>query len=442
MVQQTPPVASEVAEVLAVNADAAPAPFSGWRVIIALSVAQGCGIGLLQIYGPFVNPLMQGFHLSAAAVGSGMSIFVVVLTGVGPLLGRYVDRGIVRVMMQAGVVVMLTGLLIVAAASTPWQLAAGIAVASLGIAMFGPIPANVTATHWFTLRRGTAIAVVAAGGAVAGFGLPPLSAWLIEVFGWRTALAGIGTVAAIIALPTLLVGLIPRPEAVGQTPDGLPVPPAVTATDTSPAAGAPRSWLATRDFWLLSVGMSLVLAVPIGLGLYLVPLLVERGMAAPRAALALSVAAVFGFIGTLTAGVLADRFSPKRVLLALVALLAISNASFATWPGFWVAMITAAGMGLGTGGVGPFLPLLVGLRFGAPVVGRSMGVQGIIALPLVAAAPPAAGALRQLTGHYEPAFFCAAAVLITAGVVLALFSVHPPRPDRLDGEARAAAGRA
>jgi MFS family permease len=329
-------------------------------------------------------------------------------------------------MMQAGVMVMLIGLLIVAAASAPWQLAAGMAVASLGIAMFGPIPANVTATHWFTLRRGTAIAVVAAGGAVAGFGLPPLSAWLIESFGWRTALAGIGTGAAIIALPTLLLGLIPRPEMVGQTPDGLPAPTAATPGDIAAVADTARSWLATRDFWLLSVGMSLVLAVPIGLGLYLVPLLVERGMAAPRAALALSVAAVFGFIGTLAAGVLADRFPPKRVLLALVALLAISNASFAIWPGFWVAMIAAAGMGLGAGGVGPFLPLLVGLRFGASVVGRMMGVQGIIALPLVAVAPPAAGALREFTGHYEPAFLCAAAVLFAAGVVLALFSVHPP----------------
>ncbi len=422
------------------NADPVRAPFSGWRVIVVLSVAQGCGLGLLQIYGPFVNPLMDGFHLSAAVVGSGMSIFVVTFTGVGPLLGRYVDRGIVRAMMLTGVLIMLTGLLIIATAPAPWQLAAGMAVAALGIAMCGPIPANVTATHWFAQRRGTAIAVVAAGAAVAGFGLPPLSAWLIDTFGWRTALAGIGTGAAIIALPTLLLGLIPRPDAVAQTPDGLPVPTAMSATDVSATLDPAPRWLATRDFWLLSVGMSLIFAVPVGLGLYLVPLLVEQGVPAPQASLALSVAAVFGFVGTLGAGVLADRFPPKRVLLALLMVFATSNGSLAIWPGFWVAMIAAAGMGLGTGGAGPFLPLLAGLRFGAPVVGRVMGAQGVIALPLLAAAAPVAGVARQLTGHYEPAFLGAAAVLVAAGGVLALFSVHPPRPVPPQGEARAAVG--
>lgn len=420
------------------NSDPAPAPFLGWRVIIVLSIAQGCGLGLLQIYGPFVNPLMGAFHLSAAAVGGGMSIFVVTLTGIGPLLGRFVDRGIVRALMVTGVLVMLAGILIIASADAPWQLAVGMAVASLGLAMFGPIPANVTATHWFTLRRGTAIAVVAAGAAVAGFGLPPLAAWLIDSYGWRTALAAIGTGAAIIALPTLLLGLIPRPEDVGQTPDGLPASAAVTAFDGSPLVDPAPRWLATRDFWLLSVGMSLIFAVPVGLGLYLVPLLVEQGVAAPQAALALSVAAVFGFIGTLGGGVLADRFPPKRVLLALLLVFAVSNGALGIWPGFWMAMIAAAGMGLGTGGAGPFLPLLVALRFGAPVVGRVMGVQGVIALPLLAVAAPVGGAMRELTGHYEPAFLGAAAVLFAAGGVLALFSVHPPRPADPPGQTSAA----
>ncbi len=408
------------------NAGPERAPFSGWRVIAVLSVAQGCGVGLLQIYGPFVNSLMDAFHLSAAAVGSGMSIFVATFTGVGPLLGRYVDRGIVRLMMQVGVLVMLAGVLVIANAEAPWQLAAGMALASLGLAMFGPIPANVTAMHWFALHRGTAIAVVAAGAAVAGFGLPPLSAWLIDSYGWRTALAGIGTAAAVIALPALFFGLIPRPEAVGQRPDGLPAP-SVVVGPVAPGADDPApGWLATRDFWLLSVGISLIFAVPIGLGLYLVPLLVEQGVAAPRAALALSVAAVFGFVGTLGAGFFADRFPPKRVLLALLVVFAISNGSLAIWPGFWVAMIAAAGMGLGTGGAGPFLPLLAGLRFGAPLVGRIMGVQGVIALPLLAAAAPTAGVMRQITGHYEPTFLGAAVVLVAAGAVLACFSVHPP----------------
>ena len=55
------------------------------------------------------------------------------------------------------------------------------------------------------------------------------------------------------------------------------------------------------------------------------------------------------------------------------------------------ALVAAAGMGLGTGGVAPLHPLLVGRRFGSDVVASVMGVQGLIGLPLLASAPLVAG---------------------------------------------------
>jgi len=406
------------------NSIAGAARFSGWRVIAILALAQACGIGLLQVYGPFVNPLMVEFDLTATAVGSGMSIFILMLTGAGPLLGRFVDRGLVRTLMLVGVLVMLAGALVMANASAPWQLGVGMAIASLGIALFGPIPANVTVTHWFLLRRGTALAVVAAGGAVAGFGLPPLAAWLIETQGWRSALSLIAAGGAIIAFPALLIGLIARPDRVGQTRDGL-----AQAFEFVPADAPPNGvaqWLASLDFWLLAVGMALIFAVPVGIGLYLVPFLVEQGEPAPRAALAVSVAAVFGFIGTIGAGVLADRMPPKKVMLGLLTVFALSYVALGIWPSMTMALVAAAGMGLGAGGAGPFAPLFAGLRFGAPVVGRVMGVQGLIALPLLAAGAPLVGQIRESTGGYQAAFLGAAAVLAVAGLLIALFTLEPP----------------
>jgi len=399
-------------------------PFSGWRVIAVLSLAQACGIGLLQAYSPFVQPVMQAFDLSATAVGSGMSIFILMLTGAGPVIGRFVDKGLVRLLMPTGVLVMLGGVLLMANAASGWHLAVGMAMASLGIALFGPIPANVTVTHWFLQRRGTALAVVAAGGAVAGFGLPPLAAWLIEVQGWRTALTTIAVTAAAIALPALLAGLVARPDRLGQARDGaLPTAgaePVVESTDGL------SEWLVSRDFWLLALGMALVFAVPVGIGLYLVPFLVEQGEPAPRAALVLSVAAVAGFMGTMGAGMLADRWPPKRVMLGLLAVFAASYVALALWPTMTVALCAAVGMGVAAGGAGPFAPLFAGLRFGAPVVGRVMGVQGLIGLPLLAAGPPLVGQVREATGSYEAAFLGAAGVLLLAALLLWLFRLEPP----------------
>ena len=398
--------------------------FLGWRVVFALALTQACGVGLLQGYGPLVNPLAVEFGVDPGTIGSGMAVFIVALAVTGAILGGIVDRGDVRRIMTIGIAVMAGGFAALSFATEPWHLVAGVAIASVGIATYGPLPANATIVRWFAAKRGTALAISAAGPALAGFGIPLATAAIVAAAGWRVALQVLGGTAAVLALLAVVLGVIGRPGDVGQTIDG---------TGSLDPAGAPdeapdgvREWLVDRDFWLLSIGIGLVMAVPVGMGLYMVPFLEDIGIAPQRAALGAVVAAVFGFIGTLSSGVLADRFPPKVVLFTWVGLFAVSFAALSQLPGFGMGLVAAAGMGLGTGGVAPIHPLFIGSRFGPDVMAGVMGIQGLIGLPLIAAAPILAGAVRDATGRYEPAFLGAAGVLVVAALFLAAFRPKPP----------------
>jgi predicted MFS family arabinose efflux permease len=400
--------------------------FSGWRVVLSLSVSQACGVGLLQAYSPLLNPIARAFDMSPGEVGAGMSILIVTLALVGVVIGPAIDRGWVRSLMLGGVALMAIGLLGFSRASEPWHLAVGMIVASIGLALYGPLPANATIVRWFLRRRGTALAISSAGPAVAGFGIPIGVAWMIDAEGWRTAIQVLALGAAVIALPVISFGVVGRPEEQGQTQDGLPADP--VEEPVTGAEASPRSWLGDRDFWFLAAGIGLIFAVPVGMGLYLVPFLEEAGISTQRAALSVSVAAVFAFAGTLGSGALVDRFPPKLVLFVFLGLFAASYVAVATWPTFTVALVAAAGMGLGTGGAAPLHALFVGRRFGPDVVASVMGIQGLIGLPLLASAPLLAGAVRSATGAYEPAFLGAAVVILVAGVFIGMFRLDPPEP--------------
>lgn len=394
--------------------------FRGWRIVAALAVVQGCGIGLLNAYGLIVEPLAQEFDASVAAIGSGMSIFVLSMALTSALVGPLADRGWIRSTMAFGVLTMAVGTAGLSVAADLVQLGLALAITSIGIAAYGPVPSNVVLVNWFDRRRGTAIAIAAAGPPIVGSLVPTATAWLLENGGWRTALITIGWTFAAVALPIVLGAIVTRPSDVGQFVDGDPAretPPPEAAHEEADVGALVRS----RDFWLLAIGFGLYFAVPVGTGLFMVPLLLEHGFTPWTAALGATLAAGGNLVGTIGAGALADRTSPKGVLLASVALFVAALTTLGTSKTPSLAFVTLIPLTFCFGAGQPILPLLLGRRFGENVVGRALGLTGAVGLPFLIAAAPLAGLLRDTSGTYRSVFLGAAGVLCVAALLLASF---------------------
>lgn len=395
-----------------------PVRFDGWRVVSALAVSQAFSLGLLSIYGIVLEPIRADFGLALQEMGLGMAVFILMMAMTGPILGPIVDRRPVRPLMLAGVVTMSAGIALLSRASGGGGLALGMAVAALGVACFGPLPVNAIIVNWFVEHRGTALAISAAGPSIGGLALPLLTAWWVETRGWREAMLMLAGLAGAIAFAAVALFVVKRPEEVGQHPDGRPEAPPVSATEAA-AEDSPRAWLGRLDFWLLGIGYALLFCVPVATGLFFVPFLEERGIDRQSAAIAASLTAIFGLVGSLLAGSLADRINPKGVLIGFQVVHALAFARVVSASSYSAFLVGAAGVGLGLGSAIPLHGLLVARIFGSNLVGRVLGVQGAIGFPFLLAAAPLAGWLADREGSRSVVFVAATGVLAVAIVLLA-----------------------
>jgi MFS family permease len=392
-------------------------PFHGWRIVAAGVVAQMLGVGLLSAYGVFVVPLLSEFDTSMAALGFGFSIFMLVGGAIGPVLGPALDRGPIRAIMLTGVVLMTAALLLMARAQHLWQLGLLLALAGLGVLMYGPLPVHVLLVHWFAAYRGRALALAALGVGVPGFFVPPLAAWLIEFIGWRGTLSALALGSAAVVAPVVAWLIVKRPEDVGQLPDGLPaVEPEPGEADTR--GPSTRALLRQRNFWTIALFFNDTATTEIYTALYLVAFLESLGVPRTRGAFVLSLMAVFSIIGKLVVATIADRTDKRQLIWGLLAIQIASWMLLLARPHFALVFVAAAGLGLGTGGLVPLPPLVLGACFGREVFGRVAGLMGPVRLPLSLAIPPLGGWLIDWSGGYAATFALGAGLLAVSGLIL------------------------
>jgi len=186
-------------------------PFFGWRIVWAVALAQALGPALLAPAGVFMTQLQEEFGASRAAVSLGGPILAGMMLLVGLVLGPRLDRGPIRRIMLWGVGIMLAAMLALSRGRSLPEIGLLLAVASVGISMYGTLPAQVLLVNWYSRLRGRALAVSTIGMSFSGFLLPPLSAWLITMFGWRDATAYIALASALLCFPAILAFFVNGP---------------------------------------------------------------------------------------------------------------------------------------------------------------------------------------------------------------------------------------
>ena len=218
---------------------------------------------------------------------------------------------------------------------------------ALGLAVIGssPLAFSRTVSTWFDRRRGSALAIVIAGGAVGSMVHPPAVDALIRMSGWRTACLVMGAVVLGVGVPLVALFVRERQARAGTAPA------AISGATTSEA-------VRSRIFWTLIVVIGGAAVAFNGVVVHIVSLLTDRGVGSGSAALALSFMGAAGLIGRLITGWLIDRFRATYVSAALLVLAAAGILLLSSAASFNTALVAAAMIGFGMGGeldVTPFL---------------------------------------------------------------------------------------
>ena len=314
-------------------------------------------------------PFLKGvFGLSYAASGAVLLVSSLTSSLVQPVFGFLADRAPRRWLLPWSVVLASTGVALAGLAPSYWALLALVLVSGLGVAAYHP-EGYRTANQVAGDRKATGLSLFSIGGNI-GIALgPPAVTFLVPRFGLPGTLGLLGPgllVAALIAtvLPTLIA-------APGQG----------AATRTARAGGRDM-----RGAMALLIGVVTVRSwTQLGLVTFVPFLYVDALGQDPRVVgplLFLFLGA--GAVGTLVGGPVADRWGPRRYLVASFVVSTPLIAIFLWRPGGWLAAVVLAVTGFVlvssfsvTVALGQaYLPRHLGMAAGL-IVGLAIGTGGI-----------------------------------------------------------------
>ena len=418
--------------------------FYGWVLVAVAFVTMALGVNARTAFSLLFPPILDEFGWERGLTAGAFSFGFLVSAALSPLVGRWMDRHGPRVVIEVGVGLMASGLMLAPLVRQPWHLYAtlGVLVGGGGNCL-GYTGQSLYLPNWFVRRRGLAMSLAFSGVGVGSVVLLPWLQTLIARAGWRAACWALGLLVLGVLAPLNLL-LRHRPADLGLEPDGDQPSRAAAgerrATNVVDAAWAAVDWtlaraLRTARFWWIVVGYFFGLFAWYAVQVHQTKYLVEIGFSPTHAAWALGLVSLVAVPGQIGLGHLSDRIGREWVwtvgslgfVLCLLALLALRHTPT---PALLYLMVISQGL-LGyslTSVIAVPLEIFEGRHYGA-----IFGTLMLAAIAGGAAGPWVTGALYDVTGSYTLAFWIA-----IAGSALSALAIWLAAPRKV----RAVAGRA
>jgi MFS family permease len=374
-------------------------------VVLAAFIGAFVSFGVTYTFGVFLRPMALQFGVSHAT----MSVLFAVIAGLtfflAPFTGELADRYGPRPIVASGAVLMGLALIVTGRVHSFWLvlLAYGGGLGTSAACIY--IPSISAVGEWFKARRDIALGIAISGIGCGTLVSAPLSAMLIDRYGWRTAFEVFGWASG--ALLLLAAALLFRPEVSGDK-----------------EKVSIREKLRTPAFRLMYV--SLLFA---GVAVY-VSFVFLPAYAADIGVGRVAGAAVIGYIGAssvvgrLGLNALAPRFGLLRMYQIAYSILMVSFALWLTAHSYTSLVLFGLMMGVGYGGIAAMAPAVAAAIFGIGGLGELLGIlfTGFGLACIVG--PPLAGVLVDHTHDYQWTVFVAAGAAVLALLVVIPLKRH------------------
>ena len=379
----------------------------GVLVVVGATAGMALGFGSLGLISVFMRPLEAELGWSRSETSLAYAVAAAGMALGGVVWGWASDRVRIRILLAIGGAGLTLSLLAMAAVQSLWQAyLAHLVLSGLGFAvLYAPL---LSATgEWFERRRGLAVGIVTAGGALGQGVLPFLANMLIDTIGWRLAFLSVGIATAFALAVTL--PFVTRPEGAGVA---------------SAAAAHPRNGHRSGERFQLATLATAAFLCCTCMGVPLVHLASFVGMVCGSPALgatSLLVAMLSGAVGRVCFGLAADRlgYLPSYALAS-----AVQTACVAAYPLFGDgASLLALSAVFGFGFAGNMTCLVLCVRDLVPAsrFGGALGLVMLVAWAGMGVGGYAGGLLFDLTLSYSLPFMLAGlAGLLNLATIAAL----------------------
>lgn len=393
---------------------AAPSYYPVVRLITSLVLVTMGGAAMYAVI-VVLKPVSFEFGVGRGVASLPYMMFMVTGGIGGVVMGRLADRFGVMVPALIGCVGLPAGMAGAAFAEEFWQFCVSLGVLSglLGTsALFAPMAADIS--HWFTRRRGLAVAIVITGTYLAGALWPPIVQASLEARGWRETFIAIAILMACVMLP-LIALLYRKPAALIEA----------QAARAALGAGRPLGVApGTLQCLICAAGLGCCIAMAAP-QVHIVAHVTDLGYAAQHGAAMLSLMLGTGIVSRIGSGFISDRIGGLRTLLLGSVLQALTLVGFLGADTLTLLYVVSAVFGLSQGGIVPSYTIIIRTFFPAHEAGRRVGWAMLFTFAGMALGGWMAGALFDLTGSYTASFINAIAFnVVNAAIVVFLAQRH------------------
>ncbi|WP_121641763.1 MFS transporter [Bacillus vallismortis] len=281
--------------------------------------------GVRLSFGAFVEPWERQFSMDRGAISLISTISFIVYGISQPVIGRLVDKWGARAVLSWSALLTGISIFLTCFVSSPWQLFLlyGLGV-SLGVGGASNVAASVLVVNWFSKKRGLAFGIMEAGFGAGQMLLVPGSLMLIHWFSWKLTVVVLGLLLIVIVFPAALLMLRNNPSEKNAEPiGGLTAAKKETAPNTT--ALSVTGMFRMRQFWFLILPFLICGFTTVGLmDTHLIPFSHDHGFSTTVTSAAVSLLAGFNIAGILLSGMVADRWSSRKILCFLYAVRALS----------------------------------------------------------------------------------------------------------------------
>ncbi|WP_368651229.1 MFS transporter [Bacillus inaquosorum] len=281
--------------------------------------------GVRLSFGAFVEPWERQFSMDRGTISLISTLSFIVYGISQPVIGRLVDKWGARAVLSWSALLTGVSIFLTYFVTSPWQLFLlyGLGV-SLGVGGASNVAASVLVVNWFSKKRGLAFGIMEAGFGAGQMLLVPGSLMLIHWFSWKLTVVVLGLLLMVIVFPAALLMLRNNPSEKNAEPIGW-LAEAEKETAPKTTALSVTGMFRMRQFWFLILPFLICGFTTVGLmDTHLIPFSHDHGFSTTVTSAAVSLLAGFNIAGILLSGIVADRWSSRKILCFLYAVRALS----------------------------------------------------------------------------------------------------------------------
>ena len=388
--------------------------YDGWLIVGVVFLAAALSIGSSSYaFGLFVEPLERTFGWQRAAISASLS-FMAVGSITSPIIGRLMDRHGARLIMAVSLVVMSISFLMRPLMTELWHWYALSFLQFVCFAGASSLPAGRLVAIWFPRSRGRVMGITMMGNNFGGATMPYITWVVLASASWRAAFVVLGAIGLGIAVLTILLIHENFNRGAGRSDDegqGPHAGPALTGSTVREALG-------TGSFYTMTLALTLATVTYSGILPWVSAHLANEGMSPGLVVRAVTVLAIFGMMGKLAFGYLADRITARRSMMLCLGgqgFFVLMMVVYSSEPMVWISVPL---FGFCMGAYGVLSTLVVQESFGVKYFGSISGLIGVPGVVSLVGGPLLAGASFDITGSYGPAFTSVAVMFAVAILLL------------------------